>query len=183
MKKSGRLATVSIIPLLVVVGLSSVVWAGAIMSSRYGSHDPAASTYTYSDNGLSCTIATGSVPASVATLVESVVQNQKFLEIAGTSPYVFGNAQDITDRSLTTGGIVLGGPAQNGSIIGGTTVPLPNLLEMVFYSYGSATNCGDTSVRYGSTSQVQTIVVQIPIEPGGFNMTGATYHFSQGNWS
>jgi hypothetical protein len=182
-RKSPRLATSGMIPLIVVLGLSATVWGGLLISTQHSTaQGSTVSSYTYSDNGLTCSTAADSVSATIGSLVNKVTQDPKFLKTADSSPYVFGNAENITGRSLTTGGVLLGGPTQNGSVVGGTTVKLPNVLEMVFYSYGSDTTCRDTSVLLGTTVSVNAIIVQIPVESGEFNMTGATFSLSAANW-
>ena len=71
---------------------------------------------------------------------------------------MFGNAENITDRTQQIGNQ----PVQH----------LPDVVEMVFYSTGLITNC----YYHGNAGQV--IVVQVPIQNSGFNLTGATYHAS-----
>jgi hypothetical protein len=175
-KKNQRFATVGIIPLiplLVVLGLSAAVWAGLAFSSQSQTSSPAQGTApisTYSDNDLTCSSPTGTTPA-VASLVTRVADDSRFTSLTKGSPYVFEYADNITGRSITTGGVLLDGPTQNGSVIGGVTVHLPDLVELVFYSYGPNTSCGDT----GTSMAIDSIVVQVPVDAGGFNMTGATF--------
>jgi hypothetical protein len=73
---------------------------------------------------------------------------------------VFGNAENITDRAEQIGNQ--------------PPVHLPDVLEMVFYGFGPSTHCGESQT---SENQAQnTIVVQVPLQNGAFNLTGATYH-------
>jgi len=183
-EKRRRPAAAGIIPLIVVLALSSVVWTGVFLSSQEhnGEQGSTASSYVYRDNGLTCSVPVNSVPTAVAALVSEVTHNPKFLKVANSSPYAFGNAEEITGRFLTTGGTLPSGATQNGSVNGGTTIPLPNVMEMVFYSYGPGTTCGDTGVRLDSITSVNAMVIQVPIESGGFNMTGATFSLTAANW-
>jgi len=111
---------------------------------------------TYTINGLTC-----HVPAayqsyqSVIRLLPRVTTNPRFLNLTGGMPFVFGNAENITDRIQQIGNQ--------------PPVHLPDVLEMVFYSIGPKTSCN----MYGGGT---TIDVQVPIQNGGYNMTGATYN-------
>lgn len=70
---------------------------------------------------------------------------------------VFGNAENITDRVQQIGNQ--------------PPVPLPDALEMGFYSISPITTCG----MFQSGSK-KTIVAQAPTQNGGYNMTGATFN-------
>ena len=113
---------------------------------------------TYSINGLTCHVpaAYQSYP-SVIHLLPLVTANPRFLNLTRGMPFVFGNAENITDRTQQIGNQ--------------PPVHLPDALEMVFYSMGSNTSCG----MYEGLSET-TIDVQVPIQNGSYNMTGATFN-------
>jgi hypothetical protein len=182
MKRSHRPAAAGVIPFVVVLSLSAAIWAGLLTSSHQSNAAKASDEYSYSDNGLTCTIPADYQSSTTVDLVKQITQNPKFLKVTGASAFVFGNAENITGISVTTGGKLLGGPTQNSSAVGGTTMRLPNELEMVFYSYGSSTTCADTSLTRDATTFQYAIVVHIPIESGGFDMTGATFSLTAAGW-
>ena len=113
---------------------------------------------TYTINGLTC-----HVPAdyqsnpSVLQLFPLVTTNPRFLNLTSGMPFVFGNAENITDRVQQIGNQ--------------PPVHLPDALEMVFYSSGPGTSC---SMYFGKSEA--TIDVQVPIQSGAYNMTGATFN-------
>jgi len=121
---------------------------------------PASTGATYTVNGLTCPIPADylSFKATVH-LVPIVAQQPQFLNLAKGSPYMFGNAENLTDRTL----LIDNQPVQH----------LPDAVEMVFYTYGPNTLCDETGGL--GNLWLGTIVVQVPVQSGGFNLTGATY--------
>jgi hypothetical protein len=137
---------------------SAVVFASATiltvvlvgLAVLYPSNSP-----TYTINGLTCPIPNDYLSfTAVDRLLPLVTTNSQFLILTNGSPFVFGNAENITNRTQQIG---------NHS-----PVHLPDVVEMVFY--GPYTQC--------ETWGQDVIVVQVPIQEGGFNITGATYHTS-----
>ena len=120
---------------------------------------------SYTINGLTCSDPSGTSSA-VATLVSNVVSNSRFQQATNGSKFLLGNYENITDRVQTIGGKLLAGPDQNGSVIGGTSVRLPDVTELVFYSYGASTTCERVPGDYVALD------VQVPIQDGAYNMTG-----------
>jgi hypothetical protein len=113
---------------------------------------------TYTINGLKCHVPTAYQSySSVVHLLPLVTTNPRFLNLTGGMPFVFGNAENITDRTQQIGNQPL--------------IHLPDALEMVFYSIGANTSCG--MLLGGSET---TIDVQVPIQNGAYNMTGATFN-------
>ena len=113
---------------------------------------------TYAINGLTCYVpAAYQSYTSVIHLLPLVTTNPKFLNLTGGMPFVFGNAENITDRVQQIGNQ--------------PPVHLPDALEMVFYSTGPSTSCG--MLLGGSET---TIDVQVPIQNSAYNMTGATFN-------
>jgi hypothetical protein len=181
-KGSRRPAAAGVVPLIVILSLSGLVSAELLVSSRHGSDAQASDEYSYSDNGLTCTIPSNYRFSTTADLVKQITQDPEFLKAAGTSAFVFGNAENITGISVGTGAELLGGATQNGSVVAGNAAHLPDVLELVFYSYGPGTTCADTSLTRDTTASPNAIVVQIPIESAGFNMTGATFSLTAASW-
>ena len=116
---------------------------------------------TYTINGLTCHVpaAYQSYP-SVTHLLPLVTTDSRFLNITGGMPFVFGNAENITDRTQQVGNQ--------------PPVHLPDVLEMVFYSNGPSTSCG---MLLGISEP--TIDVQVPLQNGAYNMTGASFNESK----
>jgi hypothetical protein len=137
--------------------------------SQSASGGPTVVGGSYAINGLTCTYPDGypqGTSAGVASLVSSVTQGTRFQAETNGSIFVLGYAGNITGRSEIVGGKMQTGPGQNGSVVGGTTVYLPNVIELVFYSYGSATTCD------GGRGDYISIDVQIPIQDNRYNTTG-----------
>ena len=108
---------------------------------------------TYTVNGLTCPFESGT-PANVISLVTKVTQNARFLNATEKGQFMLGNYENITARSE--------------SVDGGPIVYLPDAIELVFYSPQTV----------ASTCQRQLglyywIDVQVPVQDGDFNMTGA----------
>jgi hypothetical protein len=167
-----------VLSIVIVVVLSAFVWGVAalvgrdqINSSETQQTGPTATTY--SDNGLTCTLPT-QMASYVAFLVPQIAQNSRFLTVTNGLPYVYEYSDNITDRSVTTDGTLQGGATQNGSVVGGTVTHLPPVVEIVFYTFGATTSCGETN----PAAAIHSIVVQVPIQDGEFNMTAATFHLS-----
>ena len=112
----------------------------------------------YSDGGLTCALSPSS-PAYVNSLVPEVVRTSQFQTRIGGMPFAFASYDNISNRVLS-----------NGT----TTQYLPPIVELVFYSSGSGTSC----TNVGPMTATRTLVVQVPIENGGLNVAGATYHVS-----
>jgi hypothetical protein len=73
---------------------------------------------------------------------------------------MLGYYGNITDIKQVFGGKLLSGPTQNGSVVGGTTVYLPDVVELVFYNVGPNTSCNRQA---GSGFSID---VQVPIQGG-----------------
>lgn len=110
---------------------------------------------TYSDNGLICTLPIGT-PAYVSSLVPRITQTAQFNDRAGSLPYVYVYTDNITNHSVT---------------VNNNTKELPDMVELGFYTDGPTTSCNDT----GTLSAIHLILVQVPLQNGAFNLTGATY--------
>lgn len=136
-------------------------YVGPVATQTTSSSTATALGPTYTVNGLTCHVpaAYQSYP-SVVRLLPLVTANPRFLNLTGGMPFVFGNAENITDRIQQVGNQL--------------PVHLPDVLEMVFYSIGPNTSCG---MLLGISET--TIDVQVPIQNGGYNMTGATFNESK----
>ena len=145
------------VPIIVVV-VAMVVVATAGVLGIIGQQNLNTVGLTYSINGLTCHVpaAYQSYP-SVIHLLPMVTTNPRFLNLTYGMPFVFGNAENITDRTQQIGNQ--------------PPVHLPDALEMVFYSTGPSTCCG---VLLGGSET--TIDVQVPIQNGAYNMTGAAFN-------
>ena len=150
--------------LVVLFLLISLIGTFSLIEIKQGtSHSNA-----YSDNGLTCTLPTGT-PSYVSYLVPLVVRSSDFQNLANGAAYVYSYTDNVTNDVVT-----IGGTFENSTIVGGTTQNLPAMVEMGFYTYGANTFCGET----GTLNAVHLIFVQVPIQNGVFNITGATYHIS-----
>lgn len=150
---------------IVAVTVALVTAAGLwLFSSQTGIN--AGTSNQYSINGLSCQFQ-ATTPAYVRDIVASLGQNARFLSATNGSPFMLGGYGNITDRTQIVGGKLLSGPTQNGSVVGGTTIRLPDVVELVFYNVGPNTTCNR---QVGSGFSID---VQVPIQNGGLNMTGA----------
>ena len=146
-------------PLFVAAALAVVIVVGAWSLS------PISNGATYTVNGLTCPIPADYASFKAAVhLVPIVTQQPQFLDLANGSPYMFGNAENLTDRTQQVGNQ----PIQH----------LPDAVEMVFYTYGPSTFCDEAGGF--SNPWLSTIVVQVPVQAGGFNLTGATYNAGGG---
>lgn len=170
-----RPAVAAVLVIMIVVIFAAAVWAGSVLSNQANSSTQGSApvTATYNDNGLTCSLSANAAPY-VATLVPKVTQDSRFLSVANGSAYVFEYTDNITGRSVVMGGTLQSGATQNGRVVDGTTIQLPDVVEMVFYTFGPDTSCGETS----SAIAIHSIVVQVPIEAGGFDLTAATFHLS-----
>ncbi|GEM_PF-5129131 len=120
---------------------------------------------TYTVNGLTCPIPSDYLSFKAAVnLVPMVTQQPQFLSLANGSPYMFGNAENLTDRTQQ----IDNGPVQH----------LPDAVEMVFYTWGTSTYCGETGGFVNPW--LSTIVVQVPVQNERYNLTGATYNTGGG---
>jgi hypothetical protein len=153
--------------LVVIIVLSSSVLLGLIfLSSQHSigsnplsnTENTAASSITYSDEGLKCDFAPRT-PNYVLSLVPNITQCATFLEFANGLPYVYVYTDNVTN---------------NVNVIGGTTQYLPSLVELGFYTFGSGTKCGDS----GTNHALHIILVQVPIENGIPDLNGANFHIS-----
>ena len=114
----------------------------------------------YTINGLTCPVPKDYLSySSVIYLLPLVTTSPLFLSLTNGMPFVFGNAENITNRMQQIGNQ--------------PPVHLPDVVEMVFYNNGPTTSCSNF---HPNTAQV--IDVQVPIQNGGFNLTGASYHAS-----
>jgi len=108
--------------------------------------------------GLTCPVPSGYTSnTAVAELLPNVVADPRFLNLTHGQPFVFGNAENVTNRTEQIGNQ--------------PPVHLPDALEMVFYSQGSATSCS----MYLSDA-TSTIVVDVPIINGNYTLTNATFN-------
>jgi hypothetical protein len=178
LRTNTRFAMAGVLSIVIAVVLSAFVWGAAALvghdqvnSSETQRTGPAATTY--SDNGLTCALPTQTA-SYVAFLVPQIAQNSRFLNATNGSPYVYEYSDNITDRAVTTGGTLQGGATQNGSVTGGIVTHLPPVVEIVFYTFGATTSCGETN----AAAAIHSIVVQVPIQDGEFDMSAATFHLS-----
>jgi hypothetical protein len=109
-------------------------------------------------NGLTCPVPAGYTSnAEVTGLLPKVVADPRFLNLTHGQPFVFGNAEIVSNRTEQVGNQ--------------PPVHLPDALEMVFYSQGPATSCS----MYLSDA-TSTIVVDVPIINGNYSLTNATFN-------
>lgn len=166
---SASLAVIMIFSIVLVDSASFVAAQRSGISSQPAEVTQSNSAGTaYGDNGVTCTLPSNA-PPYIVFLVPQVTQSSGFLKLANGNPYIYEYNDNITDRTVVIGGVVEG-----NTIVGGATEHLPPVVEMVFYTYGSSTICGETS----SATAIHAIVVQVPVQNGAFNMTGATFHLS-----
>ena len=136
--------------IIALVGAASFAGISSISSRT-------ASGPSYTINGLTCSVPQAYLRyTSVIHLLPLVTATSGFQSLANEMPFVFGNAENLTN-----------GIQQIGN---NPPVHLPDALEMVFYSAGQKTTCG----TFLNRAQV-IIDVQVPIQNGGYNLTGATY--------
>jgi hypothetical protein len=174
-KGLSGISVLVVVALVAIVGTASFASRGLSSAQVPQPQGSAPSTVTYSINGLTCTLPASTAP-HVDSLVPKVVALSQFTSAAGGSMFVYQYSDNITDRTQITGGTLLGGPTQNGSVIGGTVVNLPPLVELTFYNYGPDTSCGQT----GTPGAISLLVVQVPVEAGEFNLAAATVHLMHG---
>ena len=127
-----------------------------------------AQNVSYTTNGLTCPVPPDY--STLGSLMSAVTQDPRFVNLADGETYVFGNGEMITGRTVTTGGTY---DNDTGKAVGGTTIYLPDAMELVFYGFGPTTFCGQIPGLNSPANQV--IVVQVPLQSGEFNMTGATF--------
>ena len=126
---------------------------------------PVSQGATYTVNGLTCPVPNEYISFKAADrLIPIVTKQPQFLILADGLPYEFGNADNITNNFLQTNN----GPVQH----------LPDAVEMVFYTWGTSTYCDETGGFINPW--LSTIVVQVPVQGNGFNLTGATYNAGGG---
>jgi hypothetical protein len=117
---------------------------------------PAGPAYTI--NGLTCVVPKDYTSySSVVHLLPLVTTSPRFLNLTEGLPFVFTYAGNITNRTQQIGSQ----PVQH----------LPDVVEMTFYSHGPNTTCGMVSAFRAQSF----IDVQVPIQQGNYNVTGATY--------
>lgn len=126
----------------------------------------------YSVNGLTCSLP-GGTPTSVELLVQKVVLSPQFISKTGGLPYVYLGFDNTTDHVITTGQVTTTTPSPGNAtsgvkIVGGvTTTKLPDTTELGFATWGPATSCASGG------AYLHWINVQVPIEEGKYNITGA----------
>ena len=133
-------------------------YVGPTATQTASSSTAAATGPTYTINGLTCHVPIAYQSyRSVIYLLPMVTSNPRFVNLTSGLPFVFGNAENITGRTQQIGNQ--------------PPVHLPDALEMVFYSMGPNTSCGEYEGL-----QETTIDVQVPIQNGAYNMTGTTFN-------
>lgn len=126
----------------------------------------------YSVNGLTCSLP-GGTPTSVELLVQRVVLSPQFISKTGGLPYVYLGFDNTTDHVITTGKVTTTAPSPGNAtsgvnIVGGvTTTRLPDTTELGFATWGPATSCASSGAYF------HWINVQVPIQEGKYNITGA----------
>ena len=116
---------------------------------------------SYTVNGLTCPFWEG-MSQNVISLVQNITRDSRFLNATHDGQFTLGNYENITDGIQIIGG---------NRTVAGTTIHLPDVIELVFYGSESGTT---TCQR--SANQYVNVVVHVPIQGGGFNMTGADFH-------
>lgn len=154
--------------LVAIVGASFI--AGRGPSNAPNQSALSATGTSYVDNGLTCFLPLDA-PSYISNLVPRVAESPVFLNYTNGAPYIFEDATNITDRTETVGGTVLNGPTQNG-VVGGTTINLPPVVELTFYSFGPRTSCGEDEL--GAATGL--IVVHVPVQNGGFDIANMEVH-------
>jgi len=155
---------------LLMVALVSVVVLGHYypantVSTTSSSSTTATSIFatlpeTYSVNGLACHFWQGT-PSNVVSLVQNITRDTRFLNATHNGQFMLGNYENNTDIIQVIGG---------NRTVAGTTIHHPDEIELVFYG----TESGTTTCQR-SSDQYVTVVVHVPIQGGGFNMTGADF--------
>jgi hypothetical protein len=108
----------------------------------------------------------------MAYLVPKVVQTQAFLRATHGALYVYSHGGKYGAGWINVGGKIVSSPLQNFSIIGGNTTVTPPGMEIVFRTYGAGTSCEGNNLN----APTGEIVVEVPIENGGYNITGMWVH-------
>lgn len=128
--------------------------------------DPAYSTaasgpsYSYSINGLTCSLPQGT-STSVGLLVQEVASTPRFLAATKGQPYAFAGLSNMTNRWETVKGV---------------NVTLPSVIDLGFYNNGPSTGCG----MYPHT-WIYNIDVEVPIAGGTYNLANESVHFGGGS--
>lgn len=110
----------------------------------------------------------------IANLVAQITSDSRFLSVAKGNPYVFSNAENATNITLTVGGQVNDSPASNLTVTGGSTTHEPDQVEMFFNYFGPNPHCGELAGV--SNFPVSVIYVQVPIINSRFDLAGATFN-------
>jgi hypothetical protein len=167
-KRSG-FENVAVALVILTVTLSASVGIVFFLTNglQAASNSQTTTTAYYTINGLTCADPSDT-PNTVTALVSAITSSQRFLAATNGSQFVLGNYESITDRETTSGGKFFSGPDQNGTLVGGTVINLPDVLELVFYGYGPSTTCA----RPGGHTAFLALDVQVPIQNGVYNMTG-----------
>jgi len=156
-----------VVALAVLLTVSFVAGQGASNVSKGAASQANAVINTpYSDNGITCQLGANS-PSYVTYLVPRVVQSPIFLAATAGSPYLFGDSSNMTNRIQILGGQVTSGPTENFSVAGGTTIHLPSVVDLSFYTYGPGTSCAGQP-----PPPKEFLMVNVPLEGGSFNLTG-----------
>jgi hypothetical protein len=159
-KKLFAVFTVAII-LAAALGII-LTYRRGISSTRDG--EITSTTIQYSVNGLTCPYP-ANTSAEMVSLISKVTTNQRFLAETNGSKFVLGNFQNITDRIQVIGG---------NRTVSGTTIHLPDVTELDFYSSGASTTCERASGPF------LNLDVQVPIQDGQYNVTGMQLSTTQG---
>lgn len=140
------------------LALITVVETSGIASAN-GDIRGALPNATYTTNGLTCSIPEGT-PSNVGAIVQVVIKSSQFLSKTNGLPYVFAGYSYMT---------------QGTEQIGSTTIPLPNRLELGFYTNGSSTICATNP-----KSWLNSIDVQVPLLSGTYSVVNETVHLLSG---
>jgi hypothetical protein len=153
------------VAIAVALGASFIAGQGVPITQSAGSQANGVTNISYSNNGITCQLPASS-PRYVSYLVPLVVQSPIFLAATNGSPYLFGDASNMTNRIQIIGGKVTSGPLQNFSVAGGTTIHLPPVADLSFYTYGPGTSCAGQP-----PPPKEFLMVNVPLEGGSFNLT------------
>jgi hypothetical protein len=115
----------------------------------------------YTVNGLTCHFWQGT-PSNVTSLVQNLTRDTRFLNATEKGQFMLGNFEKVGPGIQVIGG---------NRTVAGITIHTPITLELVFYSSLS----GPTTCQQLPAEPRAVVVVHVPIQGGGFNVTGADF--------
>jgi len=160
-----------------IIGSALALSTLALVPTVHSADNPTTSS-VYTVNGLTCPFP-NAISAPDAVLAMKVVQSPSFISMAAGLPYKLFYVDNLTGRTVTTGRVITS-PYSPGNTTNGqrtyenvTTTILPDTTELTFTTWGPTTSCTDV---VGAGTYLYLIEVQVPIQNGGYNMTGESVH-------